>query len=124
MTSIVIADDHVIVRQRIRALLEQEADFSVVGEAGDGLRAIEITKRLKPDVLVLDINMPSKNGIEVAEHVRHEGLRTRIVILTTYPNESYLLDALRNNVHGYILKTDNASLLVHCKCQPKRDPVR
>ena len=81
-TTIVLADDHHIVRQGLRALLEAEPDFSVVGEAADGLTAIDLVERLKPRVLVIDVVMPGLNGLEVTRRVSRSSPRTRVVILS------------------------------------------
>lgn len=112
MTRIVIADDHRIVREGLKLLLEQEEDFSVIGEAADGLEAVEMVERSAPDVLVLDIALPSMNGIEVAEKVKQDHPETKIVILSMYANEAYFLGALRNNVDSYVLKNEGAAILV------------
>ncbi len=107
MTTIVLADDHPIVRQGMRALLEAEPDLRVIGEAGDGLEAVSLVERLQPDVLVLDLMMPGLSGLETARHVHKRAPRTRVVILSMHADESYVLEALRHGAAGYILKTSN-----------------
>jgi len=104
MTTIVLADDHHVVRQGLRSLLEAESDFSVVGEAGDGLEATQLVERLQPDVLVLDLMMPSLNGLEVTRQVSQRSPRTHVVILSMHPNEAYVLEALRAGAAAYVLK--------------------
>jgi len=104
MTTIVLADDHPVVRQGLRALLEAEPDFRVTGEASDGLEAVQLVKRLQPNVLVLDLMMPGLNGLEVTRQVRQRSSETRVVILSMYSNEGYVLEALRNGATGYVLK--------------------
>lgn len=112
MTTIVLADDHPVVRQGMRALLEAEPDLRVIGETGDGLEAAALVERLQPDVLVLDLMMPGLSGMETARHVQKRAPRTRVVILSMHADESYVLEALRHGAVGYILKTSNPTDLV------------
>jgi two-component system response regulator NreC len=109
MTTIILADDHHVVRQGLCALLEAEPDFSVVGEAADGLQVLNLVERLQPDVLVLDLMMPGLNGLEVMREIARRSLRTRVVILSMHSNEAYVLQALRSGVAGYVLKESTAS---------------
>jgi len=108
MTTIVLAEDHRIVRQGLRALLEAEADFSLVGEAGDGLEAVRLTEQLQPDVVVLDLMMPGINGLEATRQIRNCCPKTHVVILSMHADESYVLEALRNGASGYVLKDSSA----------------
>lgn len=108
-TTIVLADDHHVVRQGLRALLEAEPDFAIVGEAADGLEVVSLVERLAPDVLVLDLMMPGLNGLDVVRQVSQRLLQTRVVILSMHSNEAYVLEALRNGVAGYVLKESTAS---------------
>lgn len=112
MTTIVLADDHHVIRQALRVLLESEPDFRVIGEAGDGLEAIRAVEHLQPDVLVLDLLMPGLGGLEVTREVRKCAPRTRILILSGQENETYVLEALRNGAAGYALKDGSAADLV------------
>lgn len=112
-TTIVLADDHRIVRQGLRALLTGEADFEVVGEADDGREALELVRRLNPDVLVLDLMMPGLNGLEVARQLPRQSPGVRVVVLSMYDDEGFVLEALANGVSGYVLKDSNSSDLVH-----------
>jgi len=112
LTTIVLADDHHVVRQGLRALLEAEPGFSVVAEAADGLAAADLVERLKPNVLVLDLMMPRLGGLEVARQVRQRSPQTRVVVLSMHANEAYVLEALRNGVAGYVLKESTAADLV------------
>ncbi len=112
MISIVLADDHHIVRQGLRVLLEGEPDFSVVGEAADGLATVSLVERLRPDILIVDIMMPNLNGLEITRKISELPMQTRVIILSMYNNESYVLEALRNGAVGYVLKcSDGAHLL-------------
>jgi DNA-binding NarL/FixJ family response regulator len=109
MIKIILADDHTIVRQGIRSLLDTHADFEVVGEASDGREAIQLTRELKPDVLVVDVMMPGLNGLEVARQVSGE---THVLMLSMHRDEVYVLEALHNGAAGYLLKdTSDKELL-------------
>ncbi len=103
-TSVVLADDHAIVRQGLRAVLEATAEFAVVGEVADGLQVAEVVDRLRPNVLVLDLMMPGLNGLEITRQVRKRCPQTRVVILSMHADEAYVLEALRNGAAGYVLK--------------------
>ena len=113
MITILLADDHHLVRQGLRALLQAEQDFQVIGEAGDGLEAVSLTERLKPDVLLLDLMMPGMNGLEVTRQVKELAPRTRVLILSMHVDEGYVLEALRAGAVAYVLKKSTASDLVH-----------
>lgn len=104
MIHIVIADDHHLVRQGIRALLEKQPEMRVIGEAQDGQQAIEITQATRPDVLLLDINMPLMNGIEVTKRVHESGISTQVLILSMYSDLTLVRKAFRNGARGYLLK--------------------
>ena len=101
---IVLADDHALVRQGFRRILEDESDLAVVGEAGSGLEAIELVKTLQPDVVVMDMAMPEMNGLHAAREILKQRASTRILILSMYSDEQYVRNALDAGVHGYILK--------------------
>ena len=110
--TILLADDHHVMRQGLRMLLEAQEDFRVVAEAGDGLEAVKLVERLKPHVLIVDLMMPGINGLEVARQVSHHSPQTRIIVLSMYGNEPYVLEALRNGAVGYVLKDANAAELL------------
>jgi len=112
VTTIVLADDHHIVRKGMRAVLEAEADFRLVGEASDGLEAVQLVERLRPDVLVLDLMMPGLNGLEVARQVGKRSPQTRVLILSMHAGDDYVLEALRTGVTGYVLKDTGMAELV------------
>lgn len=109
---ILLADDHAIVRQGLRVLLESEEKFKVIGEAGDGLETMEMVKKLKPDVVVLDVMMPNLNGLEAARQLSKQFPRTKIIILSMYDDESFVLEALGNGASGYVLKDSTSKDLV------------
>lgn len=104
MIRIVIADDHNLVRQGICALLENEDDIRVIGEARDGIDALSLVESLRPDVLILDINMPRQDGIETMRKVMELGLDTSVIILSMYSDESLIKKSLRNGARAYLLK--------------------
>jgi DNA-binding NarL/FixJ family response regulator len=112
MITIVLADDHRIVRQGLRLLLEAEPDFRLIGEAGDGLEAVRLVEHLKPDVLVIDLLMPGLNGLEATRQVSKQVPQTRILVLSMYADDAYVVEALRNGALGYVLKDCTAANLV------------
>jgi len=104
MVTVALADDHVIVREGLRLLLESDPEFSVVGEAADGNEALELVKRHKPKVLILDVMMPGLDGLETTRRVSRLKSDTRVIILSMYGDEAYLLDALGSGAAGYLVK--------------------
>jgi two-component system response regulator NreC len=110
--TIVLADDHQVLREGIRLLLGARPDFAVVGEASDGLEAADLVESLKPDVLVADLLMPGLGGLDVAREARRRSPKTRVVILSMYSSDSFVLQALRNGASAYVLKTSSAAELV------------
>ena len=112
VTSIVLADDHQIVRQGLRSLLDAEADMKVVGAASTGLEAVELTDQLRPDILVTDMMMPELNGMEVTRQALQRSPATRVIVLSMHANEGYVTQALRNGALGYVLKDSSLEELV------------
>jgi DNA-binding NarL/FixJ family response regulator len=110
--SVVLADDHPVLRQGLRTLLEREFGYAVVGEAADGPGAIEIVARLLPNVLVVDIKMPGMSGLEVIRQVRQRAPQTRVVVLSMHADALYVREALRAGAAGYVLKEAHASEFV------------
>ena len=104
MIRVIVADDHHLVRQGIRALLERADDIEVVGEPADGQEAVELVQRLAPDVPVMDIAMPRLNGTQAAERVRALGAATQVVILSMHSDETLVRQTLRSGARGYLLK--------------------
>lgn len=102
--NIVLADDHVLVRNGIKAMLESDADIHVAGEAGSGAEALEVARQLRPDILVLDIRMPGMTGLEAAEKLGEVAPDTKAVILSMHDSEDYVLQALDAGAYGYLLK--------------------
>ncbi len=111
MITIVVADDHQVMRQGLCALLKMQPDFQVVGEADDGEAAIKLVERFHPDVLVLDMVMPGINGIEATRRVRLLSPSCAIVILSMYGAEGYVREAIQAGAKGYVLKKDSADEL-------------
>ncbi len=111
-TSIVLADDHRIVLEGLHALLDAEPDFDVIGKTGDGLKTLDLVNKLNPDVLVLDLMMPGINGLEVARQINKQAQNTKIIILSMYDDEGFVLEALANGVAGYVLKDEGSDDLV------------
>jgi two-component system, NarL family, response regulator NreC len=109
--TILLADDHALVRGELRRLLEGEPDLLVVGEAGDGCEAIAEAIRLSPDVVLLDVSMPGMNGLEAAQRIRHE-TDCRIVMLTMQNDPGYVRRAFESGASGYVLKDVAHSQLV------------
>ncbi|SNY90917.1 two component transcriptional regulator, LuxR family [Cohaesibacter sp. ES.047] len=102
--SIVIADDHTLVRDGIRSRLELEDDLVIVAEAADGLEAVEMTRLHKPDILMLDISMPRCNGLEAARKIREENQDCRILFLSMHDNPEYIQAAIKVGANGFLLK--------------------
>ncbi|HEY3344194.1 MAG TPA: response regulator transcription factor [Anaerolineaceae bacterium] len=112
MTTILLADDHTIVRQGLRFLLEARTGFQVLGEASDGAEAIQLVEQLHPDVLIADIMMPKMSGLEVARQVKSLSPNTRVIILSMYDTEAYVAEALQAGVSAFVLKKSTSSDLV------------
>lgn len=102
--TVLLADDHKLVRQGIKSMLQAQKDISVVGEASNGVEALSLVAELKPDVVLMDVMMPNLNGIEAAFQIRQQGYRTRIVFLSMHANASYAVRALHNGALGYVIK--------------------
>lgn len=110
--NIVLADDHVLVRKGIMAMLESDNDINVVGEAGNGHEALASAKALHPDILLLDIRMPEMSGLEAAAKLRSYSPGTKAVILSMHDSEDYVIEALNAGAYGYLLKdTDKAEFI-------------
>jgi DNA-binding NarL/FixJ family response regulator len=104
MTSVLIADDQALVRVGLRKILEAESDLTVVGEAHDGEDAVAAVRRLRPDVVLMDIRMPVLDGIEATRRIVHAQPAVRVLVLTTFGLDTYVYDALRAGASGFMLK--------------------
>ena len=109
---ILIADDHALLRQGIKRVLNFEDDLEVVGEASEGQEALSRTLVLQPDVLLIDLNMPGLSGIEVTKQLVAARVKTRIIALTVHDSDRYVLEMLRNGALGYILKDVEPTMLI------------
>ena len=105
MIRILIAEDHLMVRSGIRALLEKSGELKILGEASNGQEAVEMVEKLKPDVLIMDIMMPRMNGIQAAQNIRKLRVHTNILLLSMYADEGLVYQALQSGVRGYVLKS-------------------
>ena len=111
LVTIMIADDHSMVREGLRSLLELDGDIQVIEEAVDGEDCLEKLKTCKPDVLLLDINMPKKNGLEVLQCINKSNLKVKVLVLTVHNEVEYLIKAVDIGVDGYILKDSESAEL-------------
>ncbi len=109
---VVLADDHAVVRKGMREFLEEDSEICVVGEANDGEEAVSLITREQPDIALLDIQMPRLSGIDAARQLREQAPHVRVLMLTAYDDEPYIIAALRAGVSGYLLKTASSDELV------------
>jgi DNA-binding NarL/FixJ family response regulator len=112
MIRVLMADDHPLIRQGIRALLEQQPDMQVVGEAGDGEEAVRLAKETEPDVALMDIGMPKMDGLEATRQIKEQSPDTRILVLTIHDEEEYVEGLLKAGAGGYMLKSSYGASLV------------
>lgn len=108
---VVIVDDHVMVREGIKQLLEMDGDIMVVGEASDGEEGLRVMEQTDPDVMLLDVNMPKMNGLEVLQKIKESGIKRNVLILTIHNEVEYLLRAVDIGVSGYVLKDSELAVL-------------
>ena len=110
--TILLADDHPVVRQGVRALLETQEDFEVIGETADGLEGLRLVKQLKPDILVADVSMPGLNGLDLTKQVTQFSSHTRVIILSMHSTEAFVAEALKNGAAAYVLKDSTPTDLI------------
>ncbi len=110
--NVLLADDHMMVREGIHQILELEDNICVVGEAGDGIECIDAIYKLKPDVVILDISMPKMGGLDVLRTVRDKRIDCKVIVLTFYNEIGIVEDAVKCGANGYILKESDSSILV------------
>ncbi|PYI53360.1 response regulator [Paenibacillus flagellatus] len=101
---VLVADDHMVVREGLKLILETDERFQIVGEAGDGETAVELVEELQPDVVLMDINMPRMNGLEAIRRLREKGSAVPVIILTTYNEDEFMLEGLSMGAKGFLLK--------------------
>ena len=104
ITKILIVDDHTVVRDGLSTILERQDDFVVVGEAENGLVAVEKARDLRPDVVLMDLRMPEMDGVEAMRRIRAEEPETKFIVLTTFDGDEYIFDAIEAGAKGYLLK--------------------
>ncbi|MCA0386388.1 MAG: response regulator transcription factor [Firmicutes bacterium] len=109
---VVIVDDHALIREGIKKLLELEESFDIVALAGDGVEALEVIEKVRPDVVLLDINMPNMNGIDCLKQIKAEYPDTKVVMLTIHEDAEYLIETINIGAEGYVLKDADVSSLV------------
>lgn len=109
---IVIAEDHTILRDGLRALLQSDPEFEVIGEADNGLEAIRCCENLSPDIVLMDLSMPRMNGLEAIKEIKRRRPTTKILALTVHDSEEYILTTLQAGAEGYLLKDANHTELV------------
>jgi DNA-binding NarL/FixJ family response regulator len=118
--TVLLADDHIIVRQGFRVLLQAEPDIAIVGEAETGRQAVQLTRKLQPDVVVMDIAMPQLNGVEATRQIIHESPATKVVILSSYSDDEYLLQLTEAGASAYLLKQTAAPDLLKAIREAKK----
>lgn len=119
---ILLGDDHVLVRQGLKSLLEREK-FQVVAEASDGQEVVRLAESLHPDIALIDISMPTLNGIDAARELARSCPKTKVILLTQHEEEQYIYEALESKVKGYVLKNQVASDLVNALQQVSKGGV-
>lgn len=110
---IVIADDHQLLREGVKRILNMEKDFEVVGECGDGIQVVELCNTLRPDVVLMDINMPVENGVVATERLKEFFPEIKVIILSIHDDENYVFETLRKGASGYLLKDMEAESLIN-----------
>lgn len=109
LTTIILVDDHKLIRQGMRSLLEAQPGLNVVGEASDGQEALKLIEDVSPAIAIMDVMMPNLNGIETAKIVQQRGLKTKIIFLSMHANGTYAVRALQSGALGYVLKDSDFS---------------
>jgi two-component system response regulator NreC len=109
-TSILLADDHPIFRQGLKSLLEKDG-FTVVGEGADGMEAVKLAEKFRPDVVILDFSMPRLNGLDAAKEIRRCSPRSKVILLTVHREEQYVLESISAGIKGFVLKSEASSAL-------------
>ncbi|MCS7482922.1 response regulator [Umezawaea endophytica] len=113
MISLLIVDDHPVVRDGLRGMFGTDPRFQVVGEAGDGAEAVATAERLRPDVILMDLRMPGTDGVAAIRELAKRGVPSRVLVLTTYDTDSHVLPAIEAGATGYLLKEASRTELVH-----------
>ena len=101
---VLVVDDHTMVRYGLRCLLEEQKDFTVVGEASNGLEAVECARELQPDIILMDLRMPELDGLEAMRRIRDQNPGIKVIVLTTYESDDYIFESIDAGAKGYLLK--------------------
>jgi len=101
---ILLVEDHVVMREGLRGLISQQADMEVVGEASDGNEAVELARRLKPDIIIMDVRMQGMDGVEATQQIKEEMPDSKVVVLSAYGNREYIMGMAKAGMSGYLLK--------------------
>ena len=109
---VLLAEDHILVREGTKGMLEREPDFEIVGEAGDGEQAVALVEELKPDVAIVDIAMPRLDGIQATREIKRRSASTAVLVLTAYDDDEYVFALLEAGAEGYLLKNARTSELI------------
>lgn len=118
--TVLLADDHAILRQGVRMMLSAEPDIAVVGEASNGLEALHLVEKLHPDILVVDLQLPGLPGLEVTRQVTQQYKQTQVVVLSMFSSEGYVSEALRKGAKAYVIKEADAKDLLRAIREVKR----
>ena len=110
--SVLIADDHSLIRQGLKQILELEKDMIVIAQASNGSEAVQLARECKPDVILMDINMPGTNGLQAIKEIKQEKLESRVIVLTIHEDREYLFKTLQMGAEGYVLKDAEPSVLI------------
>lgn len=110
--NVLIADDHSMIRQGIKQILELENDIQVIGQAGNGIDAVRLADELKPDIVLMDINMPGLNGIQATAEIKQKGIPVKIIMLTIHDDNEYLFKTVNLGAEGYVLKDADSAVLI------------
>ena len=110
--SVLIADDHSLIRQGLKQILEIEKDLAVVAQASNGSEAVQLARECRPDVILMDINMPGTNGLQAIKEIKQEKLECKIIVLTIHEDREYLFKTLQMGAEGYVLKDAEPSVLI------------
>lgn len=109
---VMLVDDHELIREGIKQIIELESDIDVIAQVGDGGEAVNLAREYKPDIILLDINMPEMNGIEVLKRLRDLGIESKVIMLTIHSDREYILETMKIGAEGYVLKDSDAEGLV------------
>lgn len=110
--NILIADDHSLIRQGLKQILELETDMAVIAQASNGREAVQLARTCKPDIILMDINMPNTNGLQAIKEIKQEKLESKIIVLTIHEDREYLFKTLQMGAEGYVLKDAEPSVLI------------